>query len=121
MNGVDRAADANQGFEIARQAVGRIRVTALRRGEDILAMEDVGVRHGRGRIVDVDTGGGRRFVAARQRQHEERPANLNLIAVVQRPLARRQAIDEAGICRIEIANGDLVGRAGDHAVTRRYG
>jgi hypothetical protein len=41
MNGVDRTADANQGFEIARQAVGRILLPVPRGGEDILAMQDV--------------------------------------------------------------------------------
>jgi hypothetical protein len=82
-------------------------------------MYEYGVAADASSTLTLEAGAG--LVAVRQLQHEERPANLDLIAVVQRSLARRQSIDEAGICRIEIANRDLVGGAGDHAVTRRYG
>ncbi len=122
MDRVDRATNPNQGIQIARDARRRILVSALCAREHILAMQDAGKRRRRGRLLNADALRGHRLVSRRgELQHEERPANLDLIAIVQPPVAGRQAIDEAGVGRIEIAHSDTFRRSSQHAVPWRYG
>ena len=114
---VDRRTDPDECRKVAGKPLRRGRRIGPSIDEHIFPANDERAR-GLRPVFRTDAAGFAIGDVGRQAEHEQRGADLNLIAILERLVVRRQSVDEGRSCGIQVADRDLTARQHHDALRR---